>query len=183
MTHIPTWGCPWLGQLLGTMWTSRGCAELSLPLTCYGALESWLPLSPATAVRRVGPVPHPDSTMGLTLVGVLVSQSQGGEGGRAELTIYLLWLGTGSEVMLLLHPPQPPAVRKAGPRGHEHKRASPATLPGGGVGAEVTPSPTRPSYLLQLGSLLLPLTSCSTQESWTLCLGSTGELARVEGAH
>lgn len=45
-----------VGQLLETMWMSRGYAELSLPLPlpCYHTLESWPHLSPATALWRVG---------------------------------------------------------------------------------------------------------------------------------
>lgn len=65
---------------------SRACAELAVPLTSCNALESWPHISPATALRRAGDVPQPDSTVELAMVIILwVSQSHGMRVGR-ELT-------------------------------------------------------------------------------------------------
>lgn len=36
------------------MLLSKGCAEMALLLTCYDTLESWLHLSPATALWKAG---------------------------------------------------------------------------------------------------------------------------------
>ena len=53
---------------------SRGCAELSLPLTGCDTLENWSHLSPETALKRVHSMPFPRSTLALALVvGVWVS--------------------------------------------------------------------------------------------------------------
>lgn len=70
MAHITTreHGDPSVvGQLLGTMWTSRGCTELAPSLTGCGTLESWFHLTDSER----GPVPHPGSTMEWALVVVV----------------------------------------------------------------------------------------------------------------
>ena len=43
--HITTKAQPWSGMPPGTMLMSKGCAELAVPLTEWGALESWTHLS------------------------------------------------------------------------------------------------------------------------------------------
>lgn len=52
----------------GIMWISRACVELALSLTGCSILESWLHFSLVPALRRVGPVLLPGSTVELGLV-------------------------------------------------------------------------------------------------------------------
>lgn len=53
MEMYPVW------QLTGTTWgCSETCTELFLPLTGFGALESWLHLSPVAGFGRANTAPQ-----------------------------------------------------------------------------------------------------------------------------
>lgn len=87
-----TWRCHWSGGLPGTIMDVQGlCRTDSAPHW----LESWHHLYPVavwtTALGRVGPTPHSDSTVELALMAkVWVSQPRGDESRRARPTPYRL---------------------------------------------------------------------------------------------
>lgn len=58
----------WSEQPPGTMWMSRSCGELALPLTNYSALESWPHLSPSATLWRGAPTSQLGSRIELALV-------------------------------------------------------------------------------------------------------------------
>lgn len=98
-----------MGQPSGMTWMFSVCAELASALTVCSGLNC-----------------HPDSTVELTLmVRVWASQPKGHEYGRAVLTTYLLWHGTGTEVIFFHPTPHLLAVEKAA-QGPELQRAIPA---------------------------------------------------------
>lgn len=69
---------------------SKGCADLVLPLTDFGILESCPNPLLATVLRKAGPVSSLGSTVELVLVvEVWVSQPQLHEHGRACPTTHL----------------------------------------------------------------------------------------------
>ena len=56
-------------MLPGTILMSKNWAELVSPLTGYSIWKNWLSNLLATALQRVGPAPHLNSTVELALLG------------------------------------------------------------------------------------------------------------------
>lgn len=125
------------GQPPGTMWMSRGCAQLPLPLTGFSALESKSYLSQVIALGIVGPVPSPGSTMELSFGRGMGEMSRGHECRRAYSATHLPWDGNRHKGDPC---PTPPLTtfgsQEKLPQGHEFKSPSPATALGR-VGAYV----------------------------------------------
>lgn len=112
---------------------SRGYAELPLPLTDFWALESWLYLSSAAALKRTGPVlTFPGSTINLVLV-VWARESTGIPACHSSAARWHEYRGDALPPLVPRHVP-PTTVWRVG---HKVVKAGELSLPitGGSVGS------------------------------------------------